>query len=245
MDVFICTIVPWPLTWAPYGFSLCLGTNLQVAQYQAVYSLIGVTFGGSAMQNFNLPDLRGRSVVGCDLSTSPGKQLGSASVSLAIGANNLPLHTHAAAFTPVVGTQNVTLAASPPSGSLTTSVSAAVVAGIPTSSVQSPVAGSNYYLTGASAKAPSALSGLYTSVAPAAGATANLQGITATTSASSDYSPAVPARTVAIQGITNGSVTVQPGGGGATQTPLVFNNYQPSLTMNFMMCLQGIYPVRD
>lgn len=47
-----------------YGFTLAGGQQLQVSQNAALFSLIGITFGGNGSTNFNVPDLRGRVVVG-------------------------------------------------------------------------------------------------------------------------------------------------------------------------------------
>jgi len=58
------TVMPVAFQFAPQDWQTCQGQNLPVNQYSALYSLLGVTFGGSASQNFNLPDLQGRTIVG-------------------------------------------------------------------------------------------------------------------------------------------------------------------------------------
>ena len=47
MDCYIGMIFPWPLSWAPVDFMLCQGQTLQVTSYQALFSLIGTTYGGN------------------------------------------------------------------------------------------------------------------------------------------------------------------------------------------------------
>ena len=47
-------------TFAPMGWFLCDGRTLQISQYQTLFALIGNTYGGDGVNNFNLPDLRGR-----------------------------------------------------------------------------------------------------------------------------------------------------------------------------------------
>ena len=42
----------------PVGFLPCNGQQLQVVEYQALYSIIGPTYGGDGSKTFNLPDLR-------------------------------------------------------------------------------------------------------------------------------------------------------------------------------------------
>lgn len=48
----------------PKGWHLCDGTMLQIMQYQALFSLLGTSFGGNGTTTFALPDLRGRVVLG-------------------------------------------------------------------------------------------------------------------------------------------------------------------------------------
>ncbi|KJV09085.1 hypothetical protein VZ95_13680 [Elstera litoralis] len=49
--------------YAPANFLPCDGRAVSVAEYQALFSLIGTTYGGNGTTNFNLPDLRGRTPV--------------------------------------------------------------------------------------------------------------------------------------------------------------------------------------
>jgi len=54
---------------APDGWLLCYGQALNAninTQYQALYDIIGNTYGGSSNQNFVVPDLRGRVIAGQD-----------------------------------------------------------------------------------------------------------------------------------------------------------------------------------
>ena len=45
---------------APDGWLFCNGQTLQIAQYEALYAIIGTFYGGDGATTFNLPDLRGR-----------------------------------------------------------------------------------------------------------------------------------------------------------------------------------------
>jgi microcystin-dependent protein len=51
-------IISW--NFAPQGWALCNGQLLPINQNQALFSLIGTTYGGNGQTNFALPDLRGR-----------------------------------------------------------------------------------------------------------------------------------------------------------------------------------------
>lgn len=48
----------FPYTFEMMGWISCQGQTLQVAQNQALFSLIGATYGGDGRTTFMLPDLR-------------------------------------------------------------------------------------------------------------------------------------------------------------------------------------------
>lgn len=49
---------------APRGYLLCNGALLSIAQYSALYSILGTTYGGDGQNTFALPNLNGRSPIG-------------------------------------------------------------------------------------------------------------------------------------------------------------------------------------
>lgn len=59
MDVFIGTIMLFPYDFTPSGWMPCEGQMLNINQYQALYALIGVKFGGNGSTTFALPNLKG------------------------------------------------------------------------------------------------------------------------------------------------------------------------------------------
>lgn len=59
-DYFLGEIRMFSFSWAPDSWALCQGQSLPVNQNQALYALLGITFGGTPSTSFNLPDLRGR-----------------------------------------------------------------------------------------------------------------------------------------------------------------------------------------
>jgi microcystin-dependent protein len=85
------------------------GQLLQVAQNQALYSLLGTVYGGTQNVNFNLPDLRGRAPVGINYNTTikTGTKRGTESVTLTTA--QMPIHTHNATFTPSNGTNPISV----------------------------------------------------------------------------------------------------------------------------------------
>ncbi len=86
-EPFIGTIIMTANTRVPKGWALCDGRTLPINQYQALYSLVGTTFGGDGQTTFALPNLIGRVAVGtgqgAGLSAYPLGQKGGAEVSSA------------------------------------------------------------------------------------------------------------------------------------------------------------------
>jgi len=94
---FIGEIKPCGFNFAPLGYAFCDGSLQSIDQNQALYALIGTTFGGDGVQTFGLPDLRGRVPVGqgAGPGLSPliiGEVYGVESVTLT--TQQLPSHTH-------------------------------------------------------------------------------------------------------------------------------------------------------
>ena len=63
-DPFIGEIKLFAGTYDPAGWRSCLGQLLPIWGNEALFSLIGVTYGGDGVNNFALPDLRGRAPIG-------------------------------------------------------------------------------------------------------------------------------------------------------------------------------------
>ena len=59
-EPFISQIEAFAFNFAPKGWALCAGQILPINQNQALFSLLGTTFGGNGTTTFALPDLRGR-----------------------------------------------------------------------------------------------------------------------------------------------------------------------------------------
>ena len=95
--VFIGEVRPFAMNWCPRGFSEAAGQSLSIADWDALYSLYGVTYGGDGHTNFRLPDLRGRSPVGQGAGPGLsdyawGQPAGVIQVTLSM--SNLPPHNH-------------------------------------------------------------------------------------------------------------------------------------------------------
>lgn len=102
-DSYLGEIKLFPYAFAPKGWALCQGQLLSIAQNQALFSLIGVTYGGNGTTTFALPDLRGRVPMHSGNGPVPlGQMAGLETVTLTQA--NLPAHTHMIAATSTAGT---------------------------------------------------------------------------------------------------------------------------------------------
>ncbi|MBO2010989.1 phage tail protein [Hymenobacter negativus] len=63
-ESFLGELRPIGFGYAPKGWMLCQGQTLPIAQNQALFSLLGTTYGGNGQTTFNLPDLRSRVPIG-------------------------------------------------------------------------------------------------------------------------------------------------------------------------------------
>lgn len=77
---------------APKGWALCQGQLLPINQNQALFALLGTTYGGNGTTTFALPDYRGRAAVGNGLTIIQGEKQGVESTTLTQA--NLPAHNH-------------------------------------------------------------------------------------------------------------------------------------------------------
>lgn len=59
MEIYIGTVMLLAFSYAPLGFMSCDGQELQIAQYSALYSILGTTYGGNGSSTFCLPNLNG------------------------------------------------------------------------------------------------------------------------------------------------------------------------------------------
>ncbi|MBK0114968.1 MULTISPECIES: phage tail protein [Delftia] len=80
----------------PKGWMACSGQTLGITQNQALFSLLGVTYGGDGVTTFKLPDLRGRVSMHWSSTDSPAVALGTSAGSehVTLTVSNLPGHTH-------------------------------------------------------------------------------------------------------------------------------------------------------
>lgn len=196
----------------PHGTLEANGQFLQISGNEALYSLLGIAYGGDARTNFGLPDLRGRSPRGQGQGVTPqGGKLINTGLGDKQGANSttllqmhMPIHDHTASFTPANAFK--------------------VTASLPVSGTTgnlSVLSSGTGYLAGLAGKAGQTnviMQGPYTMTAPSAGS-ATLP----VTAAVSYHGP--------------GSVTVNLAGGSQP-----FSIDSPYLGLKACIVVDGIYP---
>lgn len=91
-EPFLAEIRILSFSFAPRGWALCNGQLLPINQNQALFSLLGTTFGGDGRVNFALPNLQGRTPLhvgdGLVLGTAGGAQ------NVTLSPTQLPSHAH-------------------------------------------------------------------------------------------------------------------------------------------------------
>ena len=107
-EPFLAEIRIVSFTFPPKGWALCDGQLLPINQNQALFALLGTTYGGNGQTTFALPDLRGRAPlqVGASAGGSAhtlGERAGETAHTLTLA--ELPVHAHAVNVTNQPGTQ--------------------------------------------------------------------------------------------------------------------------------------------
>jgi microcystin-dependent protein len=87
----------------PKGWALCNGQLLPINQNQALFSLLGTSYGGNGQTNFALPDLRGRVPIHFGNSYAMGQRAGAEVHTLTVA--ELPTHSHGFVASSADGTQ--------------------------------------------------------------------------------------------------------------------------------------------
>ncbi|MDZ4678817.1 MAG: tail fiber protein [Saprospiraceae bacterium] len=91
-EPFLSEIRLFSFNFAPQGWALCNGQLLPINQNQALFALLGTTYGGDGRVNFALPDFRGRVPFHMGNGHTLGERGGEQANTLSIAT--LPVHTH-------------------------------------------------------------------------------------------------------------------------------------------------------
>lgn len=230
-NAFIGTIMAVAYNYAPTGWLPCNGQLVSVQQYQALYALLGNTYGGVSMQTFGLPDLRGYAVIGAGVSLTPGRTMQPVALAASVGTNSLDLTTNGATSL-TIGAAN--LPNVPIGGALNTTGLSATSTLSATTSGPGALAPASGAMLSASGGGPGAAAIYYANPTP------------------STPLPAVALGSASVQTKVDGTATFTSGalGSGTPLPPVGVAStakvalMQPSLGMTYIICWQGAYPVR-
>ena len=105
MEGTIGVVTCFAANFAPRNWATCDGQLLAISVNQALFAILGTTYGGNGTTTFGLPDLRGRTAVsvgqGNFSNYNLGQQAGAETATLNI--NNLPAHNHNGNITIALG----------------------------------------------------------------------------------------------------------------------------------------------
>lgn len=112
MDFLMGSIMQFGGNFAPRDWAYCQGQLIAISQNQALFAILGTTWGGDGRTNYGLPDLKGRVAVGIGQGTGltpvyQARGFGTETTTIAIG--QMPAHTHAATFTPTTSAGDTTV----------------------------------------------------------------------------------------------------------------------------------------
>ena len=103
-EPFLAEIRIMSFNFAPKGWALCNGQFLPINQNQALFSLLGTTYGGNGQTTFALPNLQGRTPIHFGAGHTLGETGGEQSHTISIA--ELPVHTHIVNASSANGDQN-------------------------------------------------------------------------------------------------------------------------------------------
>src|SRR6201994_4064127 len=106
---FMSEIRIMSFNFAPKGWAQCNGQLLPINQNQALFSLLGTTYGGDGRVNFGLPDLRSRAPIHMGSGHTLGERGGEQGHTLSI--SEIPTHVHTVNGSSATGTQPVPVSA--------------------------------------------------------------------------------------------------------------------------------------
>lgn len=249
-EPYLSTVCVMANNYAPYGFMLAAGQQLPINGNEALFTLLGATYGGDGKTNFKLPDLRGRFLLGAGqqpggTAYAPGASGGSEAVTLAPA--NLPtlqssqingyasipvaaatvdlasatgLTATLSGMTFTANADGLNLKATDTAGAINTANGNAL------GTANTPNVKLYVNATPNVTMAPGSIDGTITGTIPATTAKVNFQGKAAVQ---------IPAQSATV----SGTVSFP----NASQQPI--NTMPPYLAMNYYIAIQGIFPPRQ
>jgi microcystin-dependent protein len=230
-DAYLGQILTTPYNFTPRNWSPCNGQSLPVAQNAALFSLIGMQFGGSGQTTFQLPNLTGRIAVGAFQAGGPAvpPDVGTYNLGATGGSTLLPAHSHPLTNAgSATGTTTITISGP---ASLNGTLQGTLTVRDASSTSPTPVQGSAAQPFTLGKVNPATLS-IY---APNnAGNAVQLSGVSVTGAVSGTLNTSAAATL-------NLPLTGNTGSAGDTNSK---SNMPPYLALNQIICTNGLFPER-
>lgn len=227
MEAFMGTVMAVGFNYAPRGWMFCNGQTVPIAQNSAMFALLGTMYGGDGQTTFGIPDLRGRVAVG---SQGNGPGLTPIAQGEKAGVNNVTIIGNGAVSISLTSA-NLPAHTHPASLSLSGITATTTLQASTASTGGGLVPQENGYL-GGTATGSALAAAIYQPGGTAPTSPVNLAGAS-----------------TAIGG--TGSVTVGANTGGGqplaapVQTQALASVMQPYLGLNYIICMEGIFPSRN
>lgn len=250
-EPYISAVCIMGTTWAPQGYVAADGRQMAVSTNQALFALIGITYGGTGTTYFNVPDLRGRTVIGAGQGPdgtiyTTGQKDGQTTVTLTTRNVPLPPHVHGVGSLAATATLGTLAATTTMTGlSATTSMSGVTATAAGSGlTLNGTAATANTGSPGANALGSTGLTKVYTNATPSVAMAAGSIGGSAAVTFSGN-----PTTTISGSPTTSlsGAPAVTLGGTTAPSLPNAaapFPTMMPYIVMNYVIATQGIWPTR-
>jgi len=234
----ICTFA---FDWCPRGYLPANGATVSIRDYTALFGVIGFSYGGDNVNNFALPDLRGRTVVGTGTGTGLApitnrQQVGQQVLTLNAAQAPLMTHTHTPNVVPAVTHHTVTI---PATAGNNFGVTAALPANTNVAGVPTPPGG-NAYLTNVSAR-NSSTNAAATITGPYSAANPGDASVLPASTIALEVSGATPAVTTTVTTMTTANIVIADS---KPQVQTQVSTQSPALVLNACIATAGIYPNR-
>jgi microcystin-dependent protein len=218
MEAFMGTVMAVGFNYAPKGWMFCNGQTVPIQQNSAMFALLGTMYGGDGVNTFGLPDLRGRVVVG---SQAAGPGLSPVTQGEKAGVNNVTVIGNGAVS---ISLTAANLPAHTHAATGLTATTTMQASGAATGGSLTPSNGS--VLVGTSTGSPQAAN-VYLPATSSPPTPVNLGNLS--TTVAGEVASTGSGTTVAAPVTTQGGTSVM----------------QPYQGLNYIICMEGIFPSRN
>lgn len=244
-EPYIGSVCTFAMDWCPMGYVKADGRAMTIQQNQALFGLLGFQYGGNNRDQFNIPDLRGRSVVGSGQGTglpvtvNIAQKIGQQTLVLSAAQTPVQPHVHPATLAPSYGATQINIPAVQGSLDVKASLPVDPATGNVVGETVNLTSGASGYLAGMKGSTgvdTVTFNGPYSTSKPGNDKAKLEADVTVTGTAST------AAATATAQTMTGGTVTV--GMNNIVNPTEPVSTQSPAMGMSVCIAVQGLYPNR-